>query len=351
MSNVKIGMALCKEINKNIMIEDADKKYKYFCFDCDEKLIVRKGKINAHHYSHKSKSDCGGETCQHKYCKALISDFFHNIVFCIFCDNCKSLEEIQFEKYEYKSSIEYKFDTYFIDVALINENKMKCAIEIYHTHKTTDEKYNDIIKDNCKFIEICTSVILFDANNIKNNICKLKCENNKCNKCTDKNGNIIVKQKRLHDLYYGSIFIRNKFNDKYKCKIDENINKQFMSDRIRFLKNEIKLYNENDIHNIDYINDIIESYNKVYMIEINKKNIEEAYLNIYYAAILSIKLMMIQCGNINKENKSTWNTCINGWGGWDGGKYIVHGCNKNKLKSFMKKFNLVNPVTIVDNLG
>ena len=37
----------------------ANKKNKYFCPECREDLILRQGKIRAHHFSHKPGSCCG----------------------------------------------------------------------------------------------------------------------------------------------------------------------------------------------------------------------------------------------------------------------------------------------------
>lgn len=85
--NVKIKVAY--DINNNfIMIEDALYKNKYFCIDCKKELIVKKGEKIKHHYAHKNKSECTGESWQHKYSKLKIIQNINNIKFKFFCKKC-----------------------------------------------------------------------------------------------------------------------------------------------------------------------------------------------------------------------------------------------------------------------
>ena len=57
--------------NELINIEEVDKKNKgkYFCLDCGNELIARKGEIKVHHFSHKAQFNCNYESYLHKLAK------------------------------------------------------------------------------------------------------------------------------------------------------------------------------------------------------------------------------------------------------------------------------------------
>ena len=59
------------ESNELINIEEVDKKNKgkYFCLDCGNELIARKGEIKVHHFSHKAQFNCNYESYLHKLAK------------------------------------------------------------------------------------------------------------------------------------------------------------------------------------------------------------------------------------------------------------------------------------------
>lgn len=61
---------------KNVHIDDYVKEEhrneSCVCLDCGKPLVARKGKIKTHHYSHKSVSDCQGETILHKLGKQVV---------------------------------------------------------------------------------------------------------------------------------------------------------------------------------------------------------------------------------------------------------------------------------------
>jgi hypothetical protein len=63
-----------------IHIDDVDKNMseKYFCLQCKDELIARKGKINRHHFSHKNIIDCNFETYLHKLGKIKFFNLYKN---------------------------------------------------------------------------------------------------------------------------------------------------------------------------------------------------------------------------------------------------------------------------------
>ena len=55
---MKIIGAYDKQNNKYVFPQNASKKRKYYCPDCNEDLIFKKGQIVIPHFSHKSNSRC-----------------------------------------------------------------------------------------------------------------------------------------------------------------------------------------------------------------------------------------------------------------------------------------------------
>jgi len=66
--SAKIEFALDSKKNY-IHINEASKDERYFCIDCLNPLIVRKGDIRDHHFAHKNESWCSQETVLHKMAK------------------------------------------------------------------------------------------------------------------------------------------------------------------------------------------------------------------------------------------------------------------------------------------
>ncbi len=156
--SVKTAIAY-NENNVAIPIELAEKHKIYKCYDCEEDLIPKLGKKNAHHYAHKSDSRCTGESWQHIYCKNLVARYYANMRFLLACDKCshKSTEIIgsDFRPEEEKACGKYKLDVGFTNKGIITH-----AIEIFHTHVTDEEKHKYLFQNSIKMLEIKTSEIL-----------------------------------------------------------------------------------------------------------------------------------------------------------------------------------------------
>lgn len=250
--NVKISIA--KDSNSNdILIADAKKNTKYYCYDCDKELIPRKGNVVQHHYSHKSNANCNGESWQHKFCKKIIKKYLTNIIFEVYCNKCHSQNIYKYDN-DHKAIEEQQYNEYKIDLGININEKICGAIEIYHTHKVETIKQNEIINNGIDFIEIRTENVLSKINDIMNNEkLALKCENtNICTKCDDYN---IIKEIRAYIEKYNELFENVQINANIieinDCKI-----KKMLCDDIKFvygLNDEIQdghLHeNENNLNN------------------------------------------------------------------------------------------------------
>lgn len=189
--------------NKIINIRDTIRKKKYICMECNNEVILKKGKKLVHHYAHKSKvSNCCNESYKHKLAKELIKKNLQKITF-YYCSKFKCNNNFKFENKQYECIFEYKVDKFKVDVAIIKNNKLILAVEVYNTCRNTKEK-NEYFKNNkipmieIKCDEIIEKNIITDVffRNINNSLCCLECQNiidyEELNKNKNCNCNILI---------------------------------------------------------------------------------------------------------------------------------------------------------------
>jgi len=156
---------------KYILPQNAVKGEIYQCPECSEEIILKKGSIRAHHFSHKKDSSCKhfdkpSESYQHLAAKHLIKNTLESsdIVISRECSECKnkiSFTLPQCDNVKHSVELEYRFklDYYdrktlnkkikidedikckkvcIADIAVLNkeENTISNIIEIFYTHKT-----------------------------------------------------------------------------------------------------------------------------------------------------------------------------------------------------------------------
>lgn len=150
-------------------------KKKYTCCNCGGELIARKGKIKAHHFSHKSEGNCSYESYLHKVSKIKFYEiytqclenkkpFYIEYKTKLTCVSCKDIENINIEcelkdkigrfdltKYFDQISIEKGIDNFIADVLLKSSLKGdEILIEFAVTHKCEKEK----LESGLRIIEI-----------------------------------------------------------------------------------------------------------------------------------------------------------------------------------------------------
>jgi hypothetical protein len=234
MDKIKISIAKNKKKNEDVMISDSLKNEEYFCYDCNKILIPKKGNQLRHHYAHKSLGSCNGESWKHIYSKKIISKYIKTIIFETKCE-CETEFEISFDNDYYKAKEEFSFNEYLIDVGIIDlENNLCGAIEVFHTHKTTNTKIKNIIYNNIYYIEIDTFEVINKVKELESgNIVKLKCiKNQQCNECSD----YPVRKKiynftQYYSEYFGNIDTSNSIIELNNSKITELLN-----NNIKFIK-------------------------------------------------------------------------------------------------------------------
>jgi hypothetical protein len=167
--------------NKNgniIHINNALKGESYFCSDCKDSLIFKKGNIRQKHFSHKNiSSNCTGEGYLHKTFKKMLLEYLKNylnnnvpLIISFKCNIC-NLEHngnILNEIIDVKE--EYNLETCRPDIALINKNgKVPVIIEIVDKHEPENNVLEICKKYNITLIRIKLDTIN-DLENIGNKI-------------------------------------------------------------------------------------------------------------------------------------------------------------------------------------
>jgi len=204
---VKTYIAYDTKTETDVIIDDADVGYGFYeCYECKKRLIAKKGKILAHHFSHVSKSygneiGCsGGESWQHQFCKNYIQKRSENVCIEEKCYKCNLINKINC--FEYIVKIEYDYNShgqkYRLDVALLNKNTNKIAIciEIHHTHASEQDKIQNIQSDGILFFEIKTSEFIDKYESNKEQI-TIGYIIKKCKLCIQKEDEIKRKRKLL----------------------------------------------------------------------------------------------------------------------------------------------------------
>lgn len=150
--NVKISYAFDAK-GQLIKIDDAEKKGKYYCPLCNNPVIVRKGDIRVHHYSHKISEICSQESAIHKIAKLLIqkliSDWKKGSISapiinrtCFVCN--KPIPQPLPDKVE-KAELEVKLSNgSIVDVVLLGSDIPLAGIEVRVSHKVDEIKKNSL---------------------------------------------------------------------------------------------------------------------------------------------------------------------------------------------------------------
>lgn len=166
-----------KHSKELIKIEDVQKtkEDKYFCLQCGDELIARKGNINKHHFSHKNKIDCNYETYLHKLGKLIFYKTYNDCLLnnkpfyidfetkrncntCINIENINRVCEINSQKDKFDLTkifneiyLEKPHNGFVADILLKSSQRDEVIfIEFYVTHNCE----NDKIESGIRIIEI-----------------------------------------------------------------------------------------------------------------------------------------------------------------------------------------------------
>ena len=218
--------AINKETSNYEYPKMASKQNKYKCPSCDKNVIFRNGKIKAPHYAHKqSESPCfyydkPTESQIHKDAKMLLKSLLDNKQricirkTCKYCnfekEDCRERDnliasELTDDYYSENANaiIEYKFNynnsTRSADVAIVENDKIKCIFEICYKNKTKEENRPE------PWVEIKAAdlINIVNSRNVDDDFISIDCiRDYKCDYCIEYEENekkeyLINKQKEL----------------------------------------------------------------------------------------------------------------------------------------------------------
>jgi hypothetical protein len=141
-SKIKLTFAV-DENGKFIGISEAERAGKYFCITCSENLIVRKGPIRRHHFSHKGGSSCSFESMLHQLAKNIIYDAES-----IAMPNFRSHHRIL------KAELESSPCSGIISDIVLETEKERVAVEIKVRHKKSEEDIRKFKQHNISVMEL-----------------------------------------------------------------------------------------------------------------------------------------------------------------------------------------------------
>ena len=150
-----------------IHANDASREGDYFCPACEQRLLLRRGKIMTPHFAHKSKSGCSGETIKHHVAKRLISDVIASWktgetnapkigVHCQH-DWCNETKWMPIPQEVSSAILELSISEYRVDVALMSGETPIAAIEIQASHPVDNTKAKQL---PIPFIEVDADAVI-----------------------------------------------------------------------------------------------------------------------------------------------------------------------------------------------
>lgn len=144
-----------------VHIDDVSKHGTFYCLSCGKEMVVRLGDKKSHHFAHKVNDvSCNSETYLHKLAKLLLKKKFQEGGFEIEISRyllCKKSGNCLFEDIDCKMPIPRKYDLkrcydtcdeeqdidgFCADLLITGEGRCPILVEIYVSHKCSNQKIN-----------------------------------------------------------------------------------------------------------------------------------------------------------------------------------------------------------------
>lgn len=151
------------EVRSALHVEKVDGPF--VCLECNETLILKKGKIKVCHFAHRSNSACAGESIYHLLAKRIISTHLSQLMFMEVCKSCRAImrhvDEMEHTFTRHHQAIEeFTLGSYKIDVAVLQADKVIAAIEVFHTHAVDQPKFNHLTNTGVPVIEVIATEVI-----------------------------------------------------------------------------------------------------------------------------------------------------------------------------------------------
>lgn len=185
--------------NRLVAPEEAIKGNAYYCPECRNALTFRKCTKKRSHFAHRAKSKCSRESVTHMIGKLLVMRAFDDWwagkapepLILHDCKQCRTGQRKYFARDINSHSYEHTLSTgYRADVALLHDENVKLAVEVYVHNRVSGKKTTDI---GIGYVEL-------EADDIMESNCKWRPINQAwkemvCETCAEKNR--IAEEQRL----------------------------------------------------------------------------------------------------------------------------------------------------------
>jgi hypothetical protein len=153
---------------------DASKDDLYACFDCGGRLTIRREHTRERsvcgvsmrsdvkaHFMHVGvrPASCSPESCAHKAAKLLVSRCPVRMVFK--CPGCQGQFQVAYKGHPEAQAVEEcSFASFKLDVGFVYQGRVVGAVEIYKTHRISDEKATALTTEGLCWAEVCADDVL-----------------------------------------------------------------------------------------------------------------------------------------------------------------------------------------------
>ena len=179
-----------------ISVESARRNEQYRCPSCYEVLVLKAGEERIKHFSHPANTTCSQESILHLTAKKLLvqairlhagGDAGGKILLSQECQDCgdpfsRPLPERTFTS----AALEYKLESYYVDVIAFQNEKPRLAIEVRATHAVDAKKATEL---PLYWIELLATDVLARPNEWRPIASRLKSKS--CKSCSEKVAEIL----------------------------------------------------------------------------------------------------------------------------------------------------------------
>jgi hypothetical protein len=168
MTNLQIPYAYTP--NKTPMSpEVAEKGQDFSCPICENKVVLKRGKVRRPHFAHKPDTGCSGEGVDHKVAKQMIYLMYLRTVRTVMmsvtthrrCPNC-SQGALFCQTPQYDGvACEVDVGRHRVDVALLRNGKPVSGIEVRDTHPVDDAKWEALAELGFPCIEVESKDVIY----------------------------------------------------------------------------------------------------------------------------------------------------------------------------------------------
>jgi hypothetical protein len=132
----------------------------FSCTTCDEVLVLKKGEVIQHHFAHKQKSECNGESNDHKFTKFLLEKSLSMWHFKTRCQACGTRDNVHWDE-SHAAQNESKHGSLRLDVGVLKGGRLVGAVEVLHTHAVETEKWERLTSDfgHNSVVEVTTAAM------------------------------------------------------------------------------------------------------------------------------------------------------------------------------------------------